>query len=332
MKFDAEQDRWILKRFLDSLSSHGPLGTAKRVNTAMARYFRRIHWYQRLFLSIDAWLLNLHNYLDGAFDREFGTDTSGYIPLDRLTIESGDVREGVWYEPMSAKIFAQIMNNIGINYEEFEFVDFGSGKGRVLLLASQYEFKRIVGVEFSKELHQIATKNIALRGRGAGKQSNISTCCADATEYAIPDARFVAFFYSPFMGKTMERVLENISASFRMNPREIVLVFYGENADTIGLLKKMNFSEKELKIRSDWAQFTKYRAFIFRSAARRGEHMMAGESGGAGREGEPPSMFSRQHSSENRIGEVAAAARSIRIWGRSSRPARSTRCRTRRTR
>ena len=41
------------------------------------------------------------------------------------------------------------------------FVDYGAGKGRVLLLASQHPFAAIGGIEFAEELHDDATMNIA---------------------------------------------------------------------------------------------------------------------------------------------------------------------------
>ncbi|MGK9171350.1 methyltransferase domain-containing protein [Inquilinus limosus] len=263
MESVAEKDHWILRRLLISFWRHGPLGTVKRVNTAMDRYFRNVPGSQRLFLSIDTRLHDIQTYLDSSIDRKFGTDTSGYIPLERLTIESRNAQEGIWYEPMSAKIFAQIMNGLGINWEEFDFIDFGSGKGRVLLLASNYGFRNVVGVEFSKELHQIATTNVALWNQRTRKRHNIMTVHMDATEYSIPNVPLVVFLYSPFRGETMARVLNNIAISFHTNPRQIVIVFYGANAETIEILKKMNFHWRELRLHADWSQFNKYRAFIF---------------------------------------------------------------------
>ena len=44
---------------------------------------------------------------------------------------------------------------------DFTFIDLGCGKGRVLLMASDYPFKKIIGVEFMPELHRAAQKNIA---------------------------------------------------------------------------------------------------------------------------------------------------------------------------
>ena len=263
MKSGGGRDHWIFGKPLDSLWRHGPLGAAKRVNRAMGSLFRRVPGSQRLFSSIDSCLYNIHNYFDGSIDRKFGTDTSGYIALENLAIESKNTKDGIWYEPMSAKIFSQIMGTLNINWRAFDFVDFGSGKGRVLLLASSYGFKNIVGVEFSEELHKIAAKNAALWSRGVKKRSNIETLHKDATEYAIPNGPVVLFFYSPFMGRTMARVLDNISKSFKENPREIVIAFYGANLETIDLLRKTGFHERELTFRPDWAHFNKYRAFIF---------------------------------------------------------------------
>jgi hypothetical protein len=44
--------------------------------------------------------------------------------------------------------------------QDFTFIDLGSGKGRVLLMAAAYGFKRIIGVEFMPELHRVAEENI----------------------------------------------------------------------------------------------------------------------------------------------------------------------------
>ena len=257
------KDQGMAARLLDALWRHGPLGTAKRVNTAMSRHFCKIPGCQRLFTSIDSWLQSIHDHLDGRFDRRFGTDTSGHIQLEHLTIEKGSIREGIWYEPMSQKIFMQIMDNISIDYGQFDFIDFGSGKGRVLLLASTYGFRNVVGVEFSKELHEIARKNLALWRQNTGNGAFIRSIHIDASEYQIPDASLVIFLFSPFTGNTMARVVENIKTAFRINQKKIIIIFYGTNQETIDFLKKTNFKWEELTIRADWSKFNKYRVFIF---------------------------------------------------------------------
>ena len=64
------------------------------------------------------------------------------------------------YQPTDPALFQEIMASLPIEFEQFAFVDLGSGKGRTLLMASEYPFKRIVGVELIAELHRAAEENI----------------------------------------------------------------------------------------------------------------------------------------------------------------------------
>jgi tRNA G46 methylase TrmB len=64
------------------------------------------------------------------------------------------------YQPTDPALFQEIMASLPIEFEQFTFVDLGSGKGRTLLMASEYPFKRIVGVELIAELHRAAEENI----------------------------------------------------------------------------------------------------------------------------------------------------------------------------
>jgi len=47
-----------------------------------------------------------------------------------------------------------VLEKLSINHSEFTFIDFGSGKGRVLFLASEYPYKKIIGVELARMLHE----------------------------------------------------------------------------------------------------------------------------------------------------------------------------------
>ena len=73
----------------------------------------------------------------------------------------------VRYQPSSVEEFGRLMGKLDVDHREFVFVDYGSGKGRVLMLAADYPFKRIVGVEFSPPLDRIARENIATLGADA---------------------------------------------------------------------------------------------------------------------------------------------------------------------
>ena len=254
-----------MTKFFHSLWNNGPLATAWRLRQVMQERLGKIPGCRRVFLLAEKLLRIVELRLDRPFDRKYGTDTSGVIPLKALDIGSGNTEEGIWYEPMSAKVFRQIMGHLTVNFGAFEFIDFGSGKGRVLLLAAEHGFKKVIGVEFARELHRTATENAAIHERQSGKPQNIETICMDATEFPIPEAPLVIFLYSPFKGKILERVLSNVTMSFAANPREIHLIFYGRNPESIELLKATQFRCRELDIRPDWSRLVRYRAILFSS-------------------------------------------------------------------
>jgi len=265
MNSHTTQDRWIVQKVFDSLRKHGPLGTVRRISIIMRDRFDKVPGCKRLFLSIDNLLNNVQYYLDASFDRKYGVNTSGVILLQDLTITGNHLKEYYWYEPMSAKVFKQIMNHLDINFSQFEFIDFGSGKGRVMLLASEYGFKKIIGVEFTQELYRIASENMVIWNRNAQKPSTMENICMDAIDFPIPNVPLVIFFYSPFKGTVMEHVVNNVLTSYTMNPREIVLIFYGPYSETKKPLNLPEFQGRELELRADWSQFIKYRCFLFTS-------------------------------------------------------------------
>jgi hypothetical protein len=104
------------------------------------------------------------------------------------------------------------------------FVDFGSGKGRVVFQAARYPFARVIGVEISQALTEVARRNIE-RNRARLVCRDVTLLTADAAEFEIPDDMTVAYFYYPFAGATFERVIANIVASLDRRPRSVKLIY-----------------------------------------------------------------------------------------------------------
>jgi|GEM_PF-1443760 len=266
MNSPSMPNRGIIKKFFSHLHWHGPLGTMRRTTTAMRDHLNNVPGCESLFHSIESLLRNVQHYLDASFDRKYGVKTAGRNYLPDLTTASNNYKECFWYEPMSAKIFRQIMRQLHIPFDQFEFIDFGSGKGRVLFLASEYGFKKITGVEFAQELHHIAGENIAIwRSNNAQSQNIFENICTDATNFPIPKSPLVIFFNSLFKGTVMDRVINNVLTSYAMNPREIALIFYGPYNKSKKPLDQPEFQVRELKLRADWSVFVKYRCFLFTS-------------------------------------------------------------------
>jgi predicted RNA methylase len=108
-------------------------------------------------------------------------------------------------------------------------VDFGCGKGRVLILAHEAGFREVIGIEFAPELARCVQENLrSYRGR----HGDVSVHCADAAEFPIPEGPVVAFLFDPFTGPVLEAVAANIRRSFEDQPRAIYVVYTNPERDS----------------------------------------------------------------------------------------------------
>jgi predicted RNA methylase len=149
-------------------------------------------------------------------------ETEGHFGLAAVEVVGENREHGLAYEPTPVESFRRMLARLPIRAEEFVFVDFGSGKGRALLLASALPFRRVVGVEICRELHEVARSNIARLGR----QDRVETVWMDAARFPIPEVPAVFYFFNPFKEAVLRQVLANIERSLSACPREVYLIFY----------------------------------------------------------------------------------------------------------
>jgi SAM-dependent methyltransferase len=247
-----------------------PFALARRGLSKMERKVSAVPMVATVIRVTDLGVEKVRRYFEASFDRRFGTETIDVIQLKDLDVEGESVRLGHWYIAISEGIFHQIFDEVekDIDFSDKTFVDYGSGKGRVLFLAAERGFPKNVGVEFSVRLSEIADRNIIAYNQSTNRSSEASfeNICCDAMEYQPPLEPLVLFFFSPFKGIVMQKVLDNIMASYAKQPRQVSIVFYGENKDTIQMLDETGFVCRELDLKPDWTCLEHYRALLFHSA------------------------------------------------------------------
>jgi SAM-dependent methyltransferase len=105
------------------------------------------------------------------------------------------------------------------------FVEFGCGKGRVVLdAARRYPFRRVVGVEVAPDLSDVA-RGLVAQERGRLRCTDVRIETVDASEYSVPDDMTHAYLYNPFYGATFDRVCANIIASLDRAPRPLHVIY-----------------------------------------------------------------------------------------------------------
>lgn len=201
------------------------------------------------------------------FDAIHGTDTGGVIPLADLKLATPTPSECNWYEGASPFIIRQLFDALPIRYSDFDFIDYGSGKGRVLMLAAERGFGKSIGVEFGGELVEAARRNTEIFNARRAQPATIESFHMDAVDFVLPETPLVIYFYCPFYGTVLDRVLANIKASHARNPRPLILIFNGQRPSIIEQFRATGFTEREIKLRRDPTRFLHYRGILYTAPA-----------------------------------------------------------------
>jgi SAM-dependent methyltransferase len=168
------------------------------------------------------------------FDETFGLDTSRPVePWEVAEADEQVIANNARYSPTPVRTIRCALDASTVVPDSGSFVDFGCGKGRVLLVASEYSFRKIIGVEFSRELADTAQQNIDRFRSDRQKCRDLEVRCVDAREFSIPDDGVLFYFYEPFSEAIAEEVFANIVTSARRNPRKMELVLVGKVLDPL---------------------------------------------------------------------------------------------------
>jgi SAM-dependent methyltransferase len=226
MKYRPIPPLLLLRRLFLSIEDHGLRGAA-------------VHSWLRLYRSLK------NHGLGGTFERAFvkapaapalpgaqlpphtfdilhGTDTGGMVPTAKLHAVSLSALCATGYLGSPPSTLRQALAALPIQHQQFSFIDFGCGKGRVLFVAAEFPFRHVFGVEIAVELASAAMANLSLNQLW---KERISIVNQDATKFVFPDGPFVLYFYNPFYGRVLRRVLANLQRELRRSPRDALLVF-----------------------------------------------------------------------------------------------------------
>ncbi len=212
--------RRIRYRLRKSLAQRGVIGTATRL---LQRGLRRAPG----ILDSPKEYAAVH-----PFDQQFGVETSGLLSGEDLLSGSRKDLYNAGYFGVAPSVFRQIVDRLHLDFEKYTFVDLGSGKGRALLIASEYPFRAIAGVELSPKLHSIAVANIASY-RGPQRCRDVRSIEADATEFPFPEGPLLIYLWNPFEAPVFNGVLANLEAALAREPREVYIVYIQPDLESL---------------------------------------------------------------------------------------------------
>jgi hypothetical protein len=211
MTHNKSQDKgWLLyKRFNPSI------GWYNFLREFWVRQKRIFHYLHLSSFAVKLGLVPLYNYL---MDKFQGVDTYGYILQSEISSDTKiKYGPGGWRDlkmTLGSKVSADDV-----------FIDFGSGKGRMVYLAARYyPFKKVIGVEIFDNLNNIARKNIE-RNRHRLHCKDVELVTTNVSNYSIPEDLTVVYFYDPFRGAVFTDLINRLRISLNQHPREMRIIY-----------------------------------------------------------------------------------------------------------
>jgi hypothetical protein len=173
------------------------------------------------------WRAQYGQWLAKRFDARYGTDTVRQVAVAAMQDVPMELAEhAVHYEataiPKLRCALAVVKQQLGPALGNFTFVDIGSGKGLAVMLASRAGFRRVYGVEMSRELHLIAESNKQLFLVQHPDAAPIHLVCMDALQYELPAGDLVIYLYNPFSAVLMAGFIARLTTIDGANRRVLL--------------------------------------------------------------------------------------------------------------
>jgi SAM-dependent methyltransferase len=195
------------------------------------------------------------------FDWRYHVKTCGDDDLRQITVVGENASHAIAYIPTTPRTGRHMLRNLPVSdVSSYTFIDIGSGKGRMLLLAAELPFRRVIGIEFASDLHALAQQNVKTYRNPDQVCFQIESVHIDATQYEFPLEPLLIYFYYPFDQSVMEPVIQSLNRSLAEHPRDVVLVYHNP------VLSEVVESASQLRVYAHTTYFAS-RYTIFRSIA-----------------------------------------------------------------
>src|SRR5947209_4455816 len=187
------------------------LGLGAKLTASIIREEARKCWSRRgfgsaIYVTRNCWRLGRalrFRVREAAYDRELAVETDRLIPAEDLGLKQAEIAgvarnaAGIAYQATPAWMLTKILKDLRIRYEDYSFIDFGSGMGRAVLMSAEFPFRKVVGIEFSRELHDFAESNLRRWPAERRRAASIELLCQDAAEYRIPEGNCIIYMFNP---------------------------------------------------------------------------------------------------------------------------------------
>lgn len=161
-----------------------------------------------------------------AFDRRCRTETEQPVYPEQLSLPAESAADALFYAATPVRDFRRVVRASGVVPQEFTFLDLGCGKGRALMLAQEFGFARVIGVEADRRLYEIAARNLSRWREQQPAAPATELVHQDARHVQLPGGNLFIYLFNPFHGALLDEVVARIARAARDPSRKLIIAYY----------------------------------------------------------------------------------------------------------
>jgi len=173
-------------------------------------------------------IMKINSIIDANYDRVRNIETCELAYISDLSDDPVDF-SGFFIDELYGALPITLFNATHrpgdmLDKNEATYVDIGAGKARMLILAAERGFKKVLGIEYVPSLAQTGVENceIALKEMPDVEWANEAI---DGTTMKYPDTDLLVFVNNSFDRPMFDDWLNNLLADLKENPREMILIY-----------------------------------------------------------------------------------------------------------
>lgn len=177
-------------------------------------------------------------YTRHPFDLEYGVRTSGLVAGRDLRCGQPNDRHATAYYAVAPSVERDLIarwrrTKPVDDIDAYTFVDLGAGMGRAMLIASEYHFRAVEGVEFHPTLARIARRNLTIWRKSDRAKAPLRLHLQDALAYQLPAGPCAVFLFNPFAAPVLKRLLKAWSVSLQGRENQVDLLYVNHEQELL---------------------------------------------------------------------------------------------------
>ncbi len=156
-------------------------------------------------------------------EKKYGLTTTGTDDLVKSVSEK-DRKHASIYQPINYYIAEALFERLGEKHKQTGFLDAGCGKGRAMVMALHFGFRRASGFDISPEMCYDALTNLEAI-ENVFPDALWEVVCEDATKYRIDENIGVIFLFNPFDEVIMKPFIAQVMKSLVQHSRPMMILY-----------------------------------------------------------------------------------------------------------